>query len=51
MVTPGAQCAAPTSHYSLLKLIEEAFSLGNLGRGDARAAAITGIWTGHTAGE
>jgi hypothetical protein len=51
MVTPGAHCAAPTSHYSLLKLIEEAFGLGTLGREDARAAAITGIWAGHAAGE
>jgi hypothetical protein len=51
MVIPGAQCAAPTSHYSLLKLIEAAFGLGHLGREDARAAAITGIWVGDAAGE
>jgi phospholipase C len=51
MVKPGAHCAAPTSHYSLLKMIEDAFGLGTLGREDARAAAITGIWAGHSSGE
>ncbi len=51
MVTPGTHVAAPTSHYSLLKLIEEAFGLGHLGREDARATAITGIWAGHASGE
>jgi hypothetical protein len=51
MVKPGSQYSAQASHYSLLKLIEEAFGLGTLGREDARAAAITGIWVGHAAGE
>jgi hypothetical protein len=32
------------SHYSLLKLIEDEFGLGNLGRNDKTATAIQGIW-------
>ena len=32
------------SHYSLLKLIEDEFGLGNLGRYDKTATAIQGIW-------
>jgi len=33
MVKPGSQFPAQASHYSLLKMIEDAFGLGNLGRG------------------
>jgi hypothetical protein len=51
MVKPGSQFSAQASHYSLLKMIEEAFSLGGLGRGDARASEITGIWAGHASDE
>jgi len=51
MVKPGSQFLAQASHYSLLKMIEDAFGLGNLGHGDARASEITGIWTGNSSGE
>ncbi len=51
MVKPGSQFLAQASHYSLLKMIEDAFGLGNLGRGDARASEITGIWVSNSSGE
>jgi hypothetical protein len=51
MVKPGSQFPAQASHYSLLKMIEDAFDLGNLGRGDARASEVTGIWAGNASGE
>jgi hypothetical protein len=51
MVKSGAQFPAQASHYSLLKMIEDAFGLGNLGRGDARASEITGIWAGNSSDE
>ena len=51
MVKPGSQFPAQASHYSLLKMIEDAFGLGNLGRGDARASEITGIWAGNSSDE
>ena len=43
-VRPGATFDARTSHYSLLRLIEERLGLGSLGKGDATATPITGIW-------
>jgi hypothetical protein len=51
MVKPGSQFSARVSHYSLLKMIEDAFGLGNLRRGDARASEITGIWAGNSSNE
>jgi hypothetical protein len=51
MVKLGSQFPAQASHYSILKMIEDAFDLGNLGRGDARASEITGIWAGNSSGE
>jgi hypothetical protein len=51
MVKPGSQFPTQASHYSLLKMIEDAFGLGNLGRGDAHASEITGIWAGNSSDE
>jgi hypothetical protein len=31
------------NHYSLLRLVEDTFGLGNLGQNDTNAAAITGL--------
>jgi phosphatidylinositol-3-phosphatase len=42
-VRPGAVFAAPTSHYGLLRTIEQAWGLPLLGE-SARARPITGIW-------
>jgi len=42
-VRPGSRSTAPTSHYGLLRTIEDAWSLPRLGR-SASAAPITGIW-------
>lgn len=41
----GAVVNQPTSHYSLLRLIEDEWGLGTLGRGDLRAAPMTGLWS------
>jgi phospholipase C len=43
-VRPGARVDARFDHYNLLRTIEDAFGLGTLGRHDAKATAITGIW-------
>lgn len=43
-VLQGAQNNQKLNHYSLLKMIEDEFALGNLGREDAKAAVINGIW-------
>jgi hypothetical protein len=43
-VVAGASSAKPYTHYSLLRLVEDAFRLGNLGQNDASAEAIDGIW-------
>jgi phosphatidylinositol-3-phosphatase len=42
-VRPGAVSNAPTSHYGLLRTIEQAWGLRFLGR-SAQARPITGIW-------
>jgi len=42
-VLPGSRFAGVTSHYGLLRTIEQAWGLPLLGR-SARAAPITGIW-------
>jgi hypothetical protein len=43
-VIPGSIVTAKTNHYDVLRTIEDTFQLGNLGRGDATASSITGIW-------
>jgi acid phosphatase len=43
MVKPGSVYARKTSHYGLLRTIEDAWSLPRLGR-SKQAAPITGIW-------
>lgn len=43
-VVPGSTVSASTNHYSILRLIEDNFQLGNLGRRDASAPVIQGIW-------
>jgi hypothetical protein len=43
MVKSGPS-AAPLNHYSLLRLVEDNWDLGNLGREDARANPLPDIW-------
>jgi acid phosphatase len=43
MVRPG-DTNQPYTHYSLLRLVEETFALGTLGKEDAKAPQVTGIW-------
>lgn len=43
-VKPGARVAGRQDFYSLLRTIEDNFSLGTLGRQDKTATPITGIW-------
>ncbi len=43
-VMPGSKVNATLNHYSVLKMIEDRFQLGNLGRKDLTATPITGIW-------
>jgi hypothetical protein len=43
-VQPSSVVTKATNHYDVLRTIEDNFELGNLGRGDAKAKAITGIW-------
>ena len=43
IVRPGSRYTDATSHYGLLRTIEDGFGLRHLGR-SARAAPITGIW-------
>ena len=43
-VLPGSTSNAPYTHYSILRTVEDALGIGTLGREDASAAAITGIW-------
>lgn len=43
-VVSGSKSDRSYSHYSLLRLVEDRFGLGNLGAEDAKAPAITGIW-------
>ena len=43
LVRPGARFTAPTSHYGLLRTLEEAWRLPRLGL-SAAARPITGIW-------
>ena len=43
-VVAGSVNKQTLSHAALLKLVEDQFNLGNLGRNDSTAPAITGIW-------
>lgn len=43
-VRPGSTWDERADHTSLLKLVEDRFRLGTLGRGDQSAPPITGIW-------
>lgn len=43
-IAAGAQITTPTGHPALLKMIEDEFGLSNLGRKDATAQPITGLW-------
>ena len=43
-VMPGATSADKLSHFSLLRLFETQFGLGNLGLNDVSAMEIKGIW-------
>lgn len=43
-VKSGVKSSTRYDHYSLLRTIEDAFKLGTLGRHDARASPIDGIW-------
>ena len=44
LVRPRSYSTSPTSHYGLLRTIEEGFGLPLLGR-SARATPVTGIWS------
>ena len=43
-VIPNSQNAQAVNHPALLKMIEDEFGIGNLGREDSTAAVISGIW-------
>lgn len=43
-VVAGSVNKQALSHAALLKLVEDQFNLGNMGRDDSKAPAITGIW-------
>lgn len=43
-VKPATLNNQKLNHYSFLKMIEDEFALGHLGREDAKAAVINGIW-------
>ena len=44
MVRGASNVTDHLSHYSLLRMLEDNFSLDSLTRGDAEAVPITGIW-------
>jgi hypothetical protein len=43
-VTPGIRNGQALNHVALLKMVQDEFNLGNQGREDLTAPAITGIW-------
>jgi hypothetical protein len=47
-VGAGKKLTARYNHYSLLKTIEDVFGLGNIGREDAKASTILGLFTTHS---
>lgn len=46
-VKPGTSNNTRYTHYDLLRTIEDNFKLGNLGREDAKASFISGVWRNH----
>ena len=50
MVKAGTVISTKYDHYDLLKLIEDNFSLGNLGKQDAVSQVINGIWKDSSEG-
>ncbi len=44
MVKPGSINSDQVTHYNILKMVEDIFSLGNMGRKDSTAAPLRGIW-------
>jgi phosphatidylinositol-3-phosphatase len=50
LVRPGSRVAAPMTHYSLLRTIEDGLGLPRLGR-SARVGPVTGIWKQGTAAQ
>jgi hypothetical protein len=47
-VVPGSRMTSRADHYSVLRMIQEGFGLGSLGKEDTRAPAIQGIWAEPT---
>jgi hypothetical protein len=47
-VLPGTTSETRYDFFNLLRTIEETFALGTLGKHDAKAAPITGVWKGPT---
>lgn len=43
-IIPGSTVKTRHDHYSMLRTIEDAFDIGNLGQNDARATPAQGIW-------
>jgi phospholipase C len=46
-VKPGSVNNTRYTHYDLLRTIEDNFKLGNLGREDAKASFINGVWKNY----
>ena len=44
MVIKGSHSDTKYNHYSMLRLIENGLNIGNLGRSDKTATAISGVW-------
>jgi len=47
-VRPGSTSDTRYDHYSLLRTIEDVLGLGRLGKSDATASPIVGVWKGGT---
>jgi len=43
-VIPGSTVSTVTTHYSILRTIEDVFEIGTLGLNDSSTSAISGIW-------
>ncbi len=43
-VKPGTQSSQTYNHYSIIRLIEDHFGLGTMGRQDARAQQLSDVW-------
>ncbi len=44
MIKSGSSMDDSLSHYDILKMVEDVFSLGSMGRKDSAAAPLRGIW-------